>query len=265
MMRELTMDELRNVQMQILDEVHEFCQKNKLRYSLAGGTLLGAIRHKGYIPWDDDIDIMMLRKDYDYLIKHFTAQHSGYSIFHHKSERNNYPFLFSKLSLNNTKLSNGRLKGVGINIDIFPIDSLGNGKLTSKLRFNTMKLLNAVVRLQRSKKTFCDRWLDTAYSSLQNTANRIPTLYLLSLIEKLCVQSVNSSKGYSVSIGSRYLDKEYTSSTLYESYRKYQFEDREYWCISSYDQYLSMMYGDYMQIPKDQDKETHNNVGFLPT
>ena len=63
-MRKIGMDELRQKQMEVLDYVAAFCDENGIRYWIEGGTLLGAIRHKGYIPWDDDIDIAMLREDY---------------------------------------------------------------------------------------------------------------------------------------------------------------------------------------------------------
>ena len=68
LLKEITEDELKKIQLDILDYVDNFCQKHNIMYSLACGTLLGAIRHKGYIPWDDDIDIQMLRPDNDKFI-----------------------------------------------------------------------------------------------------------------------------------------------------------------------------------------------------
>ena len=64
-MKEIQIDELKSIQLAILEYVHDFCIKNNIRYSLCGGTLIGAVRHKGYIPWDDDIDIIMPRDDYE--------------------------------------------------------------------------------------------------------------------------------------------------------------------------------------------------------
>ncbi|NEU24358.1 LicD family protein, partial [Vibrio parahaemolyticus] len=110
-MKKLTFEQLRSVQMSILDRVHLFCERHDLEYSLAGGTLLGAIRHKGYIPWDDDIDIMMPREDYEYLLQNFAKEYPDFTFFNLDTKHNPYPFLFSKLSLNDSVISNGRIKG----------------------------------------------------------------------------------------------------------------------------------------------------------
>lgn len=81
-MKEITLKELRTIQLEILDIIHNFCIENNIRYSIAGGTLLGAVRHGGYIPWDDDIDILMPRPDYKRFIATFST-HSGHHVLQH--------------------------------------------------------------------------------------------------------------------------------------------------------------------------------------
>ena len=70
-MKEICLDELKIVQLDIMSSIHRFCEKYHLRYSLSCGSMLGAARHKGYIPWDDDIDIYLLREDYDKMVRNF--------------------------------------------------------------------------------------------------------------------------------------------------------------------------------------------------
>ena len=76
MKKTIIMEELRAIQLDILDKIHAFCTERGIRYSLGGGTLLGAVRHKGYIPWDDDIDIMLPRPDYDRFLKEFEGKYA---------------------------------------------------------------------------------------------------------------------------------------------------------------------------------------------
>ena len=79
-MQQINIDELKTIQLSILDYIHTFCMKNNIRYSLCGGTLIGAVRHKGYIPWDDDIDIIMPRPDYMKFIKLYNNRKSVYKV-----------------------------------------------------------------------------------------------------------------------------------------------------------------------------------------
>ena len=79
-MREMTLEEIQQVSLEILKDVHRFCVENDIKYSLCYGTLLGAIRHNGFIPWDDDIDIMMPRPEYDRFIRLYQSE-KGYKLF----------------------------------------------------------------------------------------------------------------------------------------------------------------------------------------
>ena len=88
--------ELRQIQMGILDEVHRFCEAHGLRYFLSSGTLIGAVRHKGYIPWDDDIDIYMPRKDYEEFLQAYTSDSGHYRAINPQTE-NHYYYTFAKV------------------------------------------------------------------------------------------------------------------------------------------------------------------------
>ena len=123
----LSEEDIRQLQIEILDEVHAFCTANSITYFLAGGTLIGAIRHNGYIPWDDDIDIMMYRDDYNRFINLFNKNNERYHVFSIEND-SGYNYHFAKICDKYTYLDETNLKindiDLGINIDLFPLDKL---------------------------------------------------------------------------------------------------------------------------------------------
>lgn len=122
-MKQMSEEEIRRVQIQVLQEFRDFCEEHDITYSLCQGTLLGAIRHKGFVPWDDDIDVMMPRSDYERLLKLYKSNH--YTL-HHYSTCKPYIYSYAKMSDNRTVMKEGKVYDceLGVNIDIFPIDAL---------------------------------------------------------------------------------------------------------------------------------------------
>ena len=123
-MRKVELEELKQTQLEILDVVAKFCEENQIKYWLDSGTLLGAIRHKGYIPWDDDIDVGMLRPDYDKFIKLFNEKNTRYK-FHCLENDLTFMLAFGKVFDTGSLLydSAGQILKLAINIDIFPYDN----------------------------------------------------------------------------------------------------------------------------------------------
>lgn len=133
-MKEITKSEAKEIQLSLLNLLDTLCREHDLRYSLYGGTLLGAVRHKGYIPWDDDIDVIMPREDYETLRAHFAEWvHPDY--IHLQDYRTNpyYYFPFIKLSDERTILQSARKfeHTIGIDLDIFPLDGMPRHKWTA--------------------------------------------------------------------------------------------------------------------------------------
>ena len=103
-MREIGIEELKEIQINILDYVDDFCKRHHIKYFLSGGTLIGAVRHKGYIPWDDDIDICMLRSDWERFVELFSKEkNTDYRVYSHLIEKS-FVFPYAKVSYEKTIL-----------------------------------------------------------------------------------------------------------------------------------------------------------------
>jgi lipopolysaccharide cholinephosphotransferase len=125
-MKKIENDELKELQLDMLKNVAEFCKERGIQYSLAFGTLLGAVRHKGFIPWDDDIDICMPRPSYDRFVQEYEDSEGIYECLTFEKD-NKFLFPFAKVSDRRTvALEQARFvdkySKLGVNIDIFPVD-----------------------------------------------------------------------------------------------------------------------------------------------
>jgi lipopolysaccharide cholinephosphotransferase len=255
-MRELNSEEVKSIQLNILSEVADFCDENDIIYFLCGGTLLGAIRHKGFIPWDDDIDIMMPRCDYERLVNIFKSD--NLTLYHHNFIQGyNRPFV--KISDNKTKatLPGNRTKNnyeIGINLDIFPLDGFpDSANLTN---FHIMKIY------------FCKRIL--SYGSYKHDKSFIHTLYnylykiiLFFFSEKDIADTITKmSKKYKFE-SSRYAGisvwgygkREVCPKHIFIKQMDMLFEGYTFKGLRDFDTYLSNVYGNYMKLPPPEERK----------
>ena len=144
-MRIITSEELRKIQLDLLQKTADFCESNGLRYFLCGGTLIGAVRHKGYIPWDDDIDIAMPRSDYEKFISIFNRPQNYYQVMSFETNPD-YAYAFAKVYDNRTILKELHYKGtIGAYIDVFPADAVKDAAQIRKIM-----LLHKVLNTKRA-------------------------------------------------------------------------------------------------------------------
>lgn len=258
-MKQITLEELKRIQLSILDRVAEFCEKNAINYWLDCGTLLGAVRHKGYIPWDDDIDIGMLRPDYDRFLKTFNDKNDVYKVYSvENNEKFYYPF--AKILDTRTVLYEPDEKGVksSVNIDLFVYDNAPDDdaevEKMYKLRDKYNKLNNVRVRLYMSKKK--------------------PLVHLLKVIAYpfLCVFPRNHFAKKIVKNSKKYADKDtkrvgnFMSLTrltceksIFDKYISMEFENRRFKVPAGYDKWLRAFYGDYMTLPPEEKRVSHHS------
>lgn len=258
MKKELTTQELRDVQIGILDHVHAFCEEKGIRYSLCGGTLLGAIRHGGYIPWDDDIDLMMLREDYNrFLSEHHDERFEVFSI----GKTPNYDLPFAKVCDMQTLLEEDANMDIsfGVNIDILPIDRFPNTLDESKHFLWQIKKRRTLARLKQIKTKNKKEWYKKVIFfvakillfplSIHRLHEKVNTLAQIYNAE--CTDYVGISVwGYGM--------KERCHIKGYDQTVNVEFEGKSYNAISNHHEYLSTVYGDYMKLPpKDKQISYH--------
>ncbi|MDO5760581.1 MAG: LicD family protein [Bacteroidota bacterium] len=241
--QKISVSELRLLQIQILDKVCEFCKSNNIRISLGYGTLLGAVRHKGYIPWDDDIDILMPYPDYKKFLSTFASFDKNLNVQSMDND-DRYRFTFAKVYDNRTILKEKTIL-TGVYIDIYPV--IGFPK---KEEFESF--VNEFRALYRPLKKMTFRY---NLNIFQRLLIKIKQLYkpsrqqIVARIEDIYERYPFDGAEYGGVIPYNFTYKRYLKANIFRDYSTLTFEGKEYPVIKDYDTYLKSTYGDYMQLP----------------
>ena len=267
-MKEIFIDDIRKIQLAMMDFIDALCREKGIRYSLCGGTLLGAVRHHGYIPWDDDIDIFMLRPDYKRFIEEVgKIGGTRYKIFSPFTD-GKYYYPFAKLCDSSTRIleRNDRpLSEMGVYIDIFPVDGLPNEEKKRERYWSRIKIwkrLNTMVYQKRvngenSARRIFRRLMFFLLKPMK--PNRLAK-YLNALSTEY---KVEESEFVAVSIFG-YGKKEQFPVSVFSEFEDISFEQKQYRAIKNYDLYLSNLYGDYMTLPPvEQRQKKHGFRVFI--
>lgn len=242
--------ELRKIQLDILSAVHNYCEVNNLRYSLAFGSLLGAVRHKGFIPWDDDIDIVLMRDDYDKLVEGFNGFDKRYRLYE-PSLDDDYNFRYAKISDERTLLEEVcSLRNVGINIDVFPIDNLFDSESDSLSFIKSLKSRKLIMRFKILKDSYKMKWYKRIFLQIGKVCLLPISLRkeTLNFIEKV-KRSGDCDSIYVASLLCN--DTKLLKRSLFDDYILVEFENRSFYIVKKYDEWLSLEYGNYMQLPPE--------------
>lgn len=252
-MRLITADELKTIQLDLLQKTTDFCEKNGIRYFLCGGTLIGAIRHKGYIPWDDDIDIAMPRPDYDRFIKTFNQPENYYQVASLDTTPG-YAYAFAKVYDNRTILKELHYKGsIGAFIDILPADGVKDAAQIRKIMW-LHKILNTK-KANYYKRTLSKKIINTfgKLLLLPFSAKQIAG-WMDKEARRLAFGSVPKAGLIANPLGvGEMVDKHVFDGDVYQ-----EFEGRQYRVPAGYDAWLRSIYGDYMQLPPVEHRVTHH-------
>ncbi len=253
---EINMQEVWDAEQSILDELDRLCTHHDLRYSLAYGTLLGAVRHRGFIPWDDDVDIMMPREDYDRLMELWPTAAPKTLILDRCDLDPENCNVFSKARKDHTTFLQFESESTahfhkGVFNDIFPAEHVPHGKLARKLQYADFALMLLFNRGFPSGSKgivgFGERMLLSLvpkkryYALSQHFARRgrrwngKPAAYLV------CPVTIRDCKRY-------------YPADLFDSLQRIGFHGRTYSAFARAEEFLTLRYGDFRQLPPEEDR-----------
>ena len=258
-MKIIDVPEMKILMLDIMSSIDEFCRQNGLRYSLAYGSLIGAVRHKGYIPWDDDIDIFMPRKDYMKLMTDF--RHPYYKTYCPELDKDWDQFI-AKVCDERTVIDEGHGDKCGVFVDVFPLDGwpeepekkkkhyakvVKNMRLWSSLHYTQHLELTASNGLSKNLKIMTSKLLGMFSTSRH---------FLDKIVEYKSMYGFEES----FTVGSLTCGDWSVPRKCCEEIIDTDFEGRTYMIFKDYDTLLRVYFGDYMQLPPEEERVS--NHGF---
>ena len=263
-MKLLKIEEVQFELLKLMKKVHSFLEENQLKYYLLGGSALGAVRHGGFIPWDDDIDIGMLRDDYEAFLKILPSFDNSYDIenFHNF---NKCDFALTRIYINNTFIDNKSISKTKLDkrlyFDIFPIDNVPDD-IASRNSFER-KILKKKKMLQYIDFRIFDS------SKIKLAMKKVVSLFLhpfrgcmLRSLDKLMKKYQNDRTQYVCSLCSQYsFAKQVMHRDVYGRPVLHKFEDTELYIPENVDSYLCTLFGaDYMQLPPEEKRRKGHDI-----
>ena len=258
---ELTIQEIQSETLKIMKVIHKICVEQNLKYALFYGTLIGAVRHNGFIPWDDDLDIVMPRGDYEKLAEYFTLHEKEllpYKLFSYKTVEN-YPYMINRICNTDFRMDaeNEKDCGMGTFIDVYPLDGAGNGTdkvfnkkawFYSSMYFSKSREhyvpVKGVAKLLVKKTAYCISKI-TSYKSIRKKLEKLACKYPYEESEFVAVVVWGNARYF--------YKKSFFDDLCLEKY-----EDTEFYIPRNYDEILKAQYGDYMQLPPKNERIGHH-------
>ena len=259
--------EIQKYNLDLLKTFARVCDENHLTYFLSGGTMLGAVRHKGFIPWDDDVDVAMPRKDYNYLIEKSSELFNlPYQIVSYLNSNDEIVNKDVFTQLRNQKIiiyiqQNENIKAHFLGIDIFPIDGTPDNDFARILFFAKIMFYRALYKftfyqsleLNITDKRGIIEKLCIRFAKITKVGKFLNRKRILYKLEDLLQQyRVEAATKYAGNFWGAYKLKSFVNKKIFTERQKYQFEDMEFYGTSFFDDYLTSIYGNYMELPPEE-------------
>jgi len=257
----LSIREEQLAELQVMKELHAYCSKHGLKYVLGYGTLLGAIRHKGFIPWDNDMDILMPRKDMEKLVELERKEPISPDVkLFDMTSGANYHYPIVRACNMKTIVRPGYLRdqidNMGVWVDVFPLDGVSRARqlIQKPLTKLYLKLLNATMYLpeEESKakenvRKFILKYMPDKDHRYERRLSSLAAWYRYDAAESVCVLCEEDTTSRQA------LDRKDVENPVLAP-----FEDAEFYIPANAEKYLTLQYGDYMQLPPEEDRMTHS-------
>ena len=229
-MKQLTIEDAKQIELEILDYIDTLCKKHNINYIINYGTLIGAVRHQVFIPWDDDIDLSMPLEDDQQFINIFQKEKSKYNLLSLETDKNYFNY-FIKITDSTTKIidtRNTKTYESSVFIDIFPMD-----------RFDDPKVIDTCYKLESFKLLSFSKHKNIVYKEIQKYSRE--------------------NDRYMAFIPSKFKEKEVFPVDTFKELILTEFEGRMLPVPKEYDQFLTQMYGDYMTPPSKEMQEWYSH------
>ena len=260
----LTLEEVQRLELETMKEFHGWCVRHGLRYSLAYGTLIGAVRHKGFIPWDNDMDIMMPRPDFERMLELCEADPVGPSVaVLHYTKDPKYHYQVARVCSTKARVElpylNEQPKGMGVWIDIFPQDGVpGSPEDVMKSLSLSSKFYKLMLKVD-------------LYSSKE-----VPFRYMVAMLLRLLFPNKNNKHMKKIdefAMKHSFDDCEYVADMMeplpipvprtdFDNLVLMKYEDTQFYALPHWDEYLTRAYGDYMVLPPEDQRAVHGILAY---
>ena len=255
-MKQLRLKESQSIQLELMKEIHMVCKENKIKYYLIAGSCLGAVRHKGFIPWDDDIDIGMRRLDYEKFAEIFDEKMNTkkYFLQNYRTDPNVH-FALSRVCIKGTYYYNERTKDKDINhcayIDLFPLDNVPNSLFFRWLQHTIYYILHLIIASHTLR--FKKKLSKIFFGIVKMMTCIVPLRKFQEMRDKTMSRYKNKEVNSVCSLASKYNYKKQTMPIAFYGIPKLmQFEDSEFNCPTLASDYLTHLYGsDFMKLPQE--------------
>lgn len=260
------MTDLQHKLLAMLEWVITFFQNNNIKYYIVGGTLLGAVRHEGFIPWDDDIDIALPRSEYLKFIDLMgTKVIEGYRLESPYEESTNFLYTYSKLYDTRTTLIERQRRSIkrGLYIDIFPLDGLGDDEHSANKRFKLIDRKNMFLMARTCALRKQRRFLKNIAIIYARCIPFINEKKLALRIDEMSSKYDFETSEYIANLNGAYREKEIFEKKVFGKPTKYRFESIEVFGPEHYNEYLTQLYGDWKKLPPENKRGIQHDFALL--